>query len=202
MHDPRVVAVPLEQFGAVGEEGGLGQDVILQDNPLLHLFKKPLYGRRTAAADAEVALLDMGPHLARPVDGRGDLQRPAALLRILGMVGAGAVLGNKKSRRARGTDSLEDSRRQFGPGEDDEEHGWRRQLHGTCILEKCHAPLKAETGNRPTWGVARGSRSEGEGEWPFVLVPIEAGRTPLAGQMGWLSKANAGRLRHPGRWTE
>ena len=64
----RVVAVALQQGGAVGEEVGMGDAVVLQDDPLLHLLEKPgnsaAHPQATALVHIGIEVLD----LAGPID--------------------------------------------------------------------------------------------------------------------------------------
>ena len=92
---PRVVAVALQQGGAVGEEVGVGNAVVFQDDALLHLLEKP--ADRTAHPQA-AALVHIGIQaldLAGPVDLVLDHRtRGGHFLGFAGALGVRAVAGH------------------------------------------------------------------------------------------------------------
>ena len=105
-----VIAVTLQQGGAVGEEIGMGNAVVFQDDALLHLLEKP--ADRTAHPQA-AALVHIGIKaldLAGPVDLVLDHRAGAGyLLGFAGALGAGAIAGHKQASglyRANGVDHL------------------------------------------------------------------------------------------------
>jgi len=107
---PRVVAVTLQQGGAVGEEIGMGNAVVLQDDALLHLFEKPAdrTDRSNAAALVHIGIKALD--LAGPVDLVLDHRAGGGyLLGFTGTLGVGAVAGHEDTRgcyMANGVDHL------------------------------------------------------------------------------------------------
>gem|GEM_PF-5966288 len=107
---PGVVAVALQQVGAINKEVGMGNAVILQDDALLHMFKKPGDGtahpQPAALVHIEIKALD----LAGPVDLVLDHRAGGGyLLGFAGALGAGAIASHKQASglyRANGVDHL------------------------------------------------------------------------------------------------
>ena len=96
---PRVVAVALQESGAVGEEVGMGNAVNLQNNVLLHLLEKLADGAAhpQAAALAHVGIEALD--LAGPVDLVLDHRAGGCyLLGVAGALRVGAVAGHKQAR--------------------------------------------------------------------------------------------------------
>ena len=76
-----VMAIALEQLLTKKEKAGVGNDVVLQNNPLLLLLKKPIQRRGDPSTAAQVGGLEQGLHIARPIHLRHQL---ANLLAALG----------------------------------------------------------------------------------------------------------------------
>ena len=117
---PGVVAVALQQVGAINKEVGMGNAVILQDDALLHMFKKP--GDRTAHTQA-AALVHIGIKaldLAGPVDLVLDHRAGGGyLLGFTGTLGVGAVAGHIETRRRYRADGIDHLAQRMGaaPGD-------------------------------------------------------------------------------------
>ena len=60
MHDSNIVAVILQQRFAKGEEGGVRQTVIFQNDPFFHLGKEPVYRRTYTQFTAEMLIQKTG----------------------------------------------------------------------------------------------------------------------------------------------
>lgn len=121
---PRVVAVALQKGGAVGEEVGMGNAVVLQDDALLHLLKKPADGtdRPNAAALVHVGIeaLDLAGSDDFLLDhraGRGHL------LGFAGALGVGAVAGHIEARGRHRADGVDHLAQGVGAAPSDEEEG-------------------------------------------------------------------------------
>ena len=95
---PRVVAVALQQGGAVGEEVGMGNAVVLQDDALLHLLEKPGDGAAHPQAAALVHIGIEALDLAGPIDLVLDHRSGGGhLLGFAGAVGIWAVASHIKA---------------------------------------------------------------------------------------------------------
>jgi len=104
---PRVVAVPLQQGGAVGEEVGMGNAVVLQDDALLHLLKKPADGANRSNAAALVHIGIEALDLAGPIDLVLDHRAGGGhLLGFAGALGVGAVAGHIQTRGGHRADGI------------------------------------------------------------------------------------------------
>ena len=110
---PCVVAVALQQGGAVVEEVRMGNAVILEDDALLNLLEEPGDGTADAKSAALVHIGVKLMDLTGPVDLRIDHRAGGGnLLGFAGTLGVGAVAGHKNvSRRCRtnGVDHLAQS---------------------------------------------------------------------------------------------
>jgi hypothetical protein len=105
---PRVVAVALQQSGAVREEVGMGNAIVLQDDALLHLIEKPGDG---AAHPQAAALVHVGIEpldLAWPVDLLLDhMEGGGHLLGFARALGIRAVAGHIQARGGHRTDGID-----------------------------------------------------------------------------------------------
>lgn len=95
----RVVAVVLQQGGAVGEEVGMGNAVVFENDALLNLLKEPADGADGPVAAAVVHIGVKPLDLARPVDLLLDhLAGGSDFLGFAGTLRVGAIAGHEKAR--------------------------------------------------------------------------------------------------------
>ena len=121
---PRVVAVALQQGGAVGEEVGMGNAVVLQNDALLNLIEKPGDG---AAHPQAAALVHVGIEaldLAGPIDLVLDHRAGGGhLLGFAGALGVGAVAGHIQAGGRHRTDGVNHLAQGVGAAPGDQEEG-------------------------------------------------------------------------------
>ena len=121
---PRVVAVALQQCGAVVEEVGMGNAVVLQDDAFLHLLKKPGNG---AAHPQTAALVHIGIEaldLAGPIDLVLDQRAGGGhLLGFAGTLGVGAIAGHIKPSGCHRADGIDHLAQGVGAAPDNQEQG-------------------------------------------------------------------------------
>ncbi len=105
---PRVVAVAFQQVGAVREKVGVGNAVVLEDDALLHLLKKPTDGAAHPQAAALVHIGIEALDVAWPVDLVLDHRAGGGhLLGFAGAGGVGSVAGDKKARGCHRADCVD-----------------------------------------------------------------------------------------------
>ena len=136
---PRVVAVTLQQGGAVGEEIGMGNAVVLQDDALLHLFEKPAdrTDRSNAAALVQIGIEALD--LARPVDLVLDHRAGGShLLGFAGALGVRAVAGHIQTCGCHWADGIDHLAQGVGAAPSDQEEGGigRIDIKGHLISKK------------------------------------------------------------------
>ena len=120
--DPRVVAVVLKQGGAVVEEVGMGDAVVLQDDALLHLFEKPGDGAADSQAAALVRISVEPLDMARPVDLVLDhLAGGSHLFGFAGTFGVGAIASHEQARGRHWSDSVDHLAQGAGAAPGDQE---------------------------------------------------------------------------------
>ena len=127
---PGVLVVALQQGGAVGEEVGMGNAVVLQDDALLHLLEKPGDGAADTEAAALVHIGVKALDLAGPVDlslnhGAGGSQ----LLGFARALGVGAVAGHEQARGRHRADGVDHLTQGVGAAPGDEQKGRIEWIH-------------------------------------------------------------------------
>lgn len=104
----RVVAVAIQQGGAVGEEVGMGNAVVLQDDSLLDLLEKPIDGAANAKTAALIHIGVEALNLAGPVDLLLDhLPSGCHLLGFAGALGVGAIASHEQARGGNRPDGVD-----------------------------------------------------------------------------------------------
>src|SRR5680860_1015903 len=86
--------IPLKQFFAEGEEGVMGQAVILQNDALGFVFKEPVDRRAHRDPTAQILITKQRLELTRPVYCRGNFPDLPAALFLSRSILAGAIRGN------------------------------------------------------------------------------------------------------------
>ena len=114
---PCVVPVALQQGGAVGEEVGMGNAVVLQDDALLHLLEKPADGAAHPEAAALVPIGIEALDLAGPVDLALDHRAGGGhLLSLAEPLGGWAVAGHIQACRRYRADGVGSAGGGYGGG--------------------------------------------------------------------------------------
>jgi len=120
----KIVAVALQQGGAVGEEVRMGYADVLQDDALLHLLEKPGDGAGHPQAAALVHIGIEALELAGPVDlvlnhraGGGHF------LGFAGALGVGAVAGHIQARGGHRADGIDHLAEGVGAAPGEQEQG-------------------------------------------------------------------------------
>ncbi|NKB45346.1 MAG: hypothetical protein GKS03_13825 [Alphaproteobacteria bacterium] len=96
--DAIIVAVAIQQFGAIREEARLRDDVVFQDDPVLHVLKEPGDGGADTCSAPEVRRLEERGNIIGPVD--IGYQLPALLHELIftGHLGPWPIDRNEDSR--------------------------------------------------------------------------------------------------------
>ena len=128
--DPGFVAVPFEQGFAVGEEVRVGQAIVLQDDPFLHLLEKPRNRTTDGEAAAQVCVAEEGLYITGPVhlglDGPGFLHQG----KFTGSVRPGPVRGQEQPARPLLPNGVEHPGGLNRPVENEEEYRGFESGHG------------------------------------------------------------------------
>ena len=111
VHDTRVVAVTLQQDGAIAEEGRLGKDVVLKDYPLLDILEEPVDRARDCASATEVFIQEPCVDLAGPVHLCHHLARQTAAFGVVRMRRARPVSRDEEAAWPGLANCREDARR-------------------------------------------------------------------------------------------
>ena len=114
VHHAGLVAVTGQQLGAKPEKAGGRYAVILQNNALRLLPKKPVQGRDRPQPTVQVFFLKKGENITWPIDFLYHCPRLGAALGIGGVVGAGAVGRHIQAGRPRLPDGLKYAPRRVG----------------------------------------------------------------------------------------
>ena len=100
MHDPDIVAVILQQRFAKGEEGGVRQTVIFQNDSFFHLGKEPVYRGAYTQFTTEMLIQKTGMKRTRPVNFLDDISYSGAFFRFSRYFCAWCVCGDKQLLRS------------------------------------------------------------------------------------------------------
>jgi hypothetical protein len=91
VHYGRIITIPIEHTPAPGKEGGIRDDVVLKDNGLGNLLKRPIESAINALAAPHVGFCKVPHHIARPVQLLYYCPRVATACDVLGVAWPRAV---------------------------------------------------------------------------------------------------------------
>jgi hypothetical protein len=113
--NPFIVRVFVEQFATKPPKIGVGQAIVLQDDPRLFVFKKPIQSRTNRFFAAQIGVSVQSLKVARPINPFGNhLANPLNGFPFFGPAGSWTIASHIKALRPLGPNGFQDFCRGIG----------------------------------------------------------------------------------------